>query len=215
MGADGREIKPVSATDIGPKGNSPRSNRRADRQPIIFRPNRRRVGVAIHESKPMLATYNGRAVRVLARAERERRGPWQSVPGLAWLFLLDAMALLFVALGNLKAGRIGLREYLPAIHGFDALIGLAAVFSILSLFVAVRSHGAARNQGPDVAREKCVAAFPTRIAPTLNGVALRDWEALRLTPSGLQTFSAGPVDNLFASQSKAATSVRSRHALAA
>ena len=163
----------------------------------------------------MIATYDGRAVRVLARAALRRRDRWRWVPDLAWLFLADAVVLQSFALGMLKAGRLGLPDYLPVIQCSDALTGLAAAFAILSLFVAGRARWAARNQGRDVVRNQPAAALPPCVAPTFASLALRDWEATRMRPAGLEAFSAMPFGDLRASRMTNAASARSRHALAA
>lgn len=163
----------------------------------------------------MIATYNGQAIRILARADARRRARWNSVPDLAWLFLIDALVLQALALENIKAGRIGLREYLPVVQSSDALTALAAVLSILSLLVAGRARRAARNVGRDVIREERFTAPPACAATTLTSLAVLDWEASRITSTGLETFSAMPLAKLRGSRLNIPSGARSRHALAA
>ena len=160
----------------------------------------------------MIATYNGQAVRILARAEARRHARWRSVPDPAWLFLIDALVLQALALENIKAGRIGLREYLPVVQSSDALTAFAAVLSILSLFVAGRARWAARNVQRGVVGEERVTPPSACAAATLTSLALRDWEASRMTSTGLEAFSAMPFENLCTSRRKLATGARSRRA---
>ena len=107
----------------------------------------------------MMATYNARAVRVLARAEDRRRKPWRCVPELAWLFLCNAVVLQSLALACVPAGSLELSADLPGIHVADVLTGLAGLFSVLSLGVAMREVWIARRNSPRQA--PCSIAPPT------------------------------------------------------
>jgi hypothetical protein len=59
-----------------------------------------------------------------------------------------------------EAGRLGLRDSLPAVQSCDVLTGLAAAFLTLSLFVAGRALWAARHPGRDVVRDDRSALRP-------------------------------------------------------
>ncbi len=147
----------------------------------------------------MLATYNRRAVREMARADARHRGHWNSVPRLAWLFLIDAVVLQVLAHENLNAGRLRLREFLPVVHSSDVLTGLAALFSILSLAVAGWAMWTARSHSSDVVREQLTSTPSPRYVIAL---------------ARLDACSARPAEIFRASRRKLAAGTAPRRALA-